>query len=612
MLGQQAILHSQSDTHDVFTGIPGFVVLYIPYFGSSNNRLRNGNRSYLYMTCSSEEPKFTLLKSMRLPDMILSCGSALIACTLGETILEPQEVLLQLILRGYGRVKWAHYIYSEAELKTFVRPQSIKDAREVCPANISDGIRVTKSEARIWDLHPTSIHGAKWRERQGYMGCDTQSATSTSNEMDFHAESTRSSFGNQTRLKSKGSDASFATAGSHTTFFSATSSLSSFVHNSAASKRMSSTRLETIRQDEPPEPGLPAQLAQVHKDYYATLHRQEIIKPFDEELNWSGKGQHVTFTALEAVPLSFLSHLGSSNTAIVEQVLCLRIALARKTMRCSRKWDVSKAMREVSHLQRLPHFHIVQLVGTYLQGRNFSILMYPVAEMHLGTFLEDTNDLKVTESVQERRFLGLALGCLASAVAYIHQQTTKHMDIKPQNVLVRQVSFGLNPEWQIYLADFGLSRSFASQDHSQTDGPTARSPRYCSPEVYDEAPRGRPSDIFSLGCVFLEMLCVMGCLDLQGLADARRGGEHDESFHANLESVTEWILKKLFKVSRDLVHYSIMLLVIRMLCREPSGRPTAADIRKCLEEYGGRSPEEDCCSRPPEPYTAYQPAGKPK
>ncbi|KAF1836863.1 kinase-like protein, partial [Decorospora gaudefroyi] len=105
--------------------------------------------------------------------------------------------------------------------------------------------------------------------------------------------------------------------------------------------------------------------------------------------------------------------------------------------------------------------------------------------------------------------------CLTSAVAFIHGRTTKHMDIKPQNILIREIgSSPFDPGWRVYLADFGLSRSFTSQDHSQTDGPTSRTPRYCAPEVYKSERRGRSADIFSLGCVFLEILTVYRRKDL--------------------------------------------------------------------------------------------------
>jgi hypothetical protein len=156
-----------------------------------------------------------------------------------------------------------------------------------------------------------------------------------------------------------------------------------------------------------------------------------IVQPFYKELNWLGRGQHVTFLSRDTIPLTVLSHLGASVTAKVDKVLCRRIALARKTMRCSRQWSVADALREVYHLQNLRHFHIVLLVGSYLQGRDLNILMYPVADCHLGTLPEDTanmyapNNYALAESYTRRiDFLSLSLGCLTSAIAYIYEKTT--------------------------------------------------------------------------------------------------------------------------------------------------------------------------------------------
>jgi serine/threonine protein kinase len=169
--------------------------------------------------------------------------------------------------------------------------------------------------------------------------------------------------------------------------------------------------------------------------------------------------------------------------------------------------------------------------------------MYPVADCHLGTFLEDTFDLRDSHSTQHMIrlcFLASTLNCLTSALDHIHEHVTKHMDIKPQNILVRKGSSGVN-DWRVYLADFGLLRSFVSQDHSQTDGPTSLTPRYCAPEVYNHELRGRSADIFSLGCVFLDIITVCDGKDLHDFADFRSGESGDQSFHANLEKVQEWV-----------------------------------------------------------------------
>jgi serine/threonine protein kinase len=374
-------------------------------------------------------------------------------------------------------------------------------------------------------------------------------------------------------------------------------------------------RIATIREDEPLDPTMPARLQKLQRDYYSHLRQQEIVQPFDKELNWSGKGQHVTFMPKDRIPLEVLSSLGSSMTAKVDKVLCRRIALARKTMRCSRQWTITEALQEVYHLQNLRHFHIVQLVGSYLQGRDFSILMYPVADCHLGRFLEDTADMGMPDThvgkleIHARRgFLGQSLGCLTSAIAYVHKHTTKHMDIKPQNILVGYPS--ANALRRVYLADFGLSRNFATQGHSQTDGPTSRTPRYCAPEVYQYAMRGRSADIFSLGCVFVEVLTVIYGRHPQDFADFRTENGHDDSFHANLPRVRDWIDK--------IIHSNLGLwaervvdmvdVVKKMIAFRPDVRPTALEVQAGLGAYPPYNifGPNWCCMSPPEQYVAYE------
>ncbi|RYN26984.1 hypothetical protein AA0113_g7318 [Alternaria arborescens] len=465
-----------------------------------------------------------------------------------------------------------------------------------------DGLHIDEPDINDFSSEPP------WSAYQPFTGLEFRRAKTGT--LDDHDALSSSPGYQQSSMSDFNSSATFVTASSLATFTSARSTYSG-----------PAMRIETIREDEPPEPGLSATLIWLHEDYYSSLHKKNIIRPFDEELNWSGKGQHVTFSATDPIPLSHISHLGSSNSANVDKVLCRRVALARKTMRCDRRWTVADALQEVYHLQNLRHYHIVQLVGTYLQGRNFSILMYPAADMHLGTFLEDTLDMSMEDSVRRRSFLTLALGCLTSAVAFIHQRTTKHMDIKPRNILVRQANLDdSEPKWRVYIADFGLSRTFASHDHSQTDGPTFRTPRYCAPEVFHYERRGRSADIFSLGCVFLEMLTAICYIDLQVFINARRGDDGDESFHANLKRVVEWARGNLYAPSSDfefrgdkvIADHELEMateLVISMVAQEPEKRPTAVGVLSHLLMNGPPSPFLPmlCCRSPPELYEAYEP-----
>lgn len=162
------------------------------------------------------------------------------------------------------------------------------------------------------------------------------------------------------------------------TFTSARSGWSSSIY----AQSRTTPRFETVREDEPPRSKMSAQLEALHYGYYENLHKRNLVQPFGKEINWSGKGQHVVFNLPDPVPLIPISRLGSSATAVVEAVQCRRIQLARKTIRCSRKLSMAEAVNEIYHLQTLRHIHIIQLVGSYLQGRNFAILTYPVADSH--------------------------------------------------------------------------------------------------------------------------------------------------------------------------------------------------------------------------------------
>lgn len=373
-------------------------------------------------------------------------------------------------------------------------------------------------------------------------------------------------------------------------------------------------------------------------EYETLLEIKGLILPQHLELNWSGRGQHVQFLDTDDIPLEKIAHIDSSNSAAVDKVRCRRILLARKVMRCTRRWTIKDALIEVEHLNRLRHAHIVQLVGSYVQKKTFAILLYPVADCHLGTFLEETskmqkrlppealvnakiapgmhNNADLYVYMSRASALAASLSCCIHALEYVHRQTTKHMDIKPRNILVKPVHpslrYDTDPQWRIYLADFGLSRSFADQDHSQTEGPTSYTPKYCAPEVKDYDSRGRSADIFSLGCVFLEVLTVYFGFDLDDFADFRSDEGGDESFGGNLDRVQEWTTKLREAAVRERcdANEDAMVDFLRgMVRRHADRRPTAAALTLYFEGkmQGKHAPPEDfkarrCCDRKPEPY----------
>jgi serine/threonine protein kinase len=82
------------------------------------------------------------------------------------------------------------------------------------------------------------------------------------------------------------------------------------------------------------------------------------------------------------------------------------------------------------------------------------------------------------------------------ALDYAHKRGVIHRDIKPSNIMINR--FGA-----VKITDFGIA-------HVETGETSEKgmvgSPSYMSPEQVREEPVGQRSDIFSLGCVFYELL----------------------------------------------------------------------------------------------------------
>ncbi|KAF2023493.1 kinase-like protein, partial [Setomelanomma holmii] len=129
--------------------------------------------------------------------------------------------------------------------------------------------------------------------------------------------------------------------------------------------------------------------------------------------------------------------------------------------------------------------------------RFIGIIMKPVADMDLHRYLSQRDWTTATLAT-----LRSWIGCLCSALAYLHQNQCRHKDLKPQNILID----GAN----VLLADFGTALDWTEAESDVTVGPPEAYTRlYIAPEVALQQPRGTPSDIWSLGCVFLEIATVL-------------------------------------------------------------------------------------------------------
>lgn len=108
---------------------------------------------------------------------------------------------------------------------------------------------------------------------------------------------------------------------------------------------------------------------------------------------------------------------------------------------------------EVHNLKRLSHHHLVEFVGyvhvatcfltwlmcatrrSYTDRKYIGLIMQPVADMNLRQHL-----LRTDLTVEDLTVLRSYVGCLCSALGYLHEQQCRHKDIKPQNILIRKAS----------------------------------------------------------------------------------------------------------------------------------------------------------------------------
>ncbi|KAF2020246.1 kinase-like protein [Aaosphaeria arxii CBS 175.79] len=354
--------------------------------------------------------------------------------------------------------------------------------------------------------------------------------------------------------------------------------------------------------------------------YRTLLEEHDLIPEPTMETNWSGRGQHAEYGKDEHddIPLQVEMVLGKTRTALVESVRCKRVRLVRKTMRCTKWSGITRedALREVQHLYRVQHSHIVRLVGTYVIGNDLAILTYPCAEWNLEVFMRT---LTTAEDMEIRRkSLRHFFTCLAKVLDFMHSFPLKHMDIKPQNLLVRDIrgsDVNDSDPYKIYFTDFGISRSYPSIEESETETPTSFTRTYAAAEVILQESRGLSADIYSLGCVFAEMIATI--LDVSktnetnptqthwgALENARGKTETGQlrPYYSAVTSVQQWLSQLSIEEPelRAVRHWTK-----EMIQTDASARPSARQIADdphlpfaCLSCTLRTGPEDFECAEP--------------
>lgn len=208
--------------------------------------------------------------------------------------------------------------------------------------------------------------------------------------------------------------------------------------------------------------------------------------------------------------------------------------------------DFKKELEVLNKLLRFGNEHIVHHLATWTLDARYYML-FPYAECNLRQYMERHS----FSSPTKRNVLWLLaqlLG-LSNALRGIHdisnpgtstnllapqqgpRQSGWHHDLKPENILYFE---GLGPRAGSFkIADFGSGKVHTYR--SGTGSHNTRSPNgtltYEPPEAAKDGATSRPYDVWSMGCVFVEMLIwvVYDYESVKSFRDSRDGKRFPDS-----------------------------------------------------------------------------------
>ncbi|KAJ7644441.1 hypothetical protein FB45DRAFT_897923 [Roridomyces roridus] len=152
------------------------------------------------------------------------------------------------------------------------------------------------------------------------------------------------------------------------------------------------------------------------------------------------------------------------------------------------KGELGEIMSEIDLLKNLNHPNIVKYKG-FVKTREY---LYIILEFCENGSLHNISKRfgKFPESL-----VAVYISQVLEGLMYLHDQGVIHRDIKGANILT-------NKDGTVKLADFGV----ASNTTSVNDGAVVGSPYWMAPEVIEQSGATTASDIWSVGCVVIELL----------------------------------------------------------------------------------------------------------
>jgi tRNA A-37 threonylcarbamoyl transferase component Bud32 len=214
----------------------------------------------------------------------------------------------------------------------------------------------------------------------------------------------------------------------------------------------------------------------------------------------------------------------------------------------ARQQSIARLESEEKIMRSLDHPNIVRLIGSERMQDSHCLYLEYFPGQALSQVLAKSGSF--TEQ-KVRHYLKQ----LTEALAYLHSHQIVHRDLKSANILVHGRL--------LKLCDFGCSRMYESLAESQKLDSVQGTVQWMAPEVITQTGYGRKADIWSLGCVALEMLT---------------GKEPWPKFKTHIAAIVKIGLSQDIPEIPDTVSTAAQDFVKLCLARDPKARPRAGQL----------------------------------
>ncbi|CAJ0572380.1 unnamed protein product, partial [Mesorhabditis spiculigera] len=264
------------------------------------------------------------------------------------------------------------------------------------------------------------------------------------------------------------------------------------------------------------------------------------------------------------------NELGSGQFAIVRRVKKrdtgeeFAAKFIRKRRYATSRRGVTRANieREVSVLKAVSgHSNVVELIDVYETAGDVILVLELVSG---GELFDHVCEKEYLDEVETAAFIRQIL----LGIHHLHQQNIVHLDIKPENVMLKKKG-----EAQIKIIDFGLSRRILP---GQPVKDMVGTPEFVAPEVVNYEPLTPATDMWALG--------VLTYILLSG-GSPFLGDTRDETF-CNITGVNYHFTERYFKNTSPFAKDFIS----RLFVRDARKRAT---VDECLRHPWIRGPEDD-------------------